>query len=509
MSIQSFRRFFRPSLSLGIGYQLVNYLSILTCGYGLSSLLESAMAQRWQSMYPTAVGILMLLMLSGGALYLLSTRKSRFQLQDTQRFRTFLYQNILEGTLPIANAGEMNTRMTDDVKTISIFFQETLSKGICGLVVIVLSTFLLCRIHLWIGLIFFLLNLTQLLPIFLYEGWARKIYNRTHSDEESYCSWMLEGYNGVRTIKAYGLESWYMEHYWKRNRAIVKSGKRAEQAGTLENIVFRAIDSLLNYGSYVMIGLFILAGKVHFLQSPILIILAGQLFSSISSVFNLWLQYIDAQEACARLKCQKEQSPPSTREGVVQVSHISKAYGEKRVLQDVSLTVHPGDRMLLTGAYGSGKSTLLRILSGLERADSGSVRIGLPRDFWAGAFQEEPKLHIPGAELLAAMEEAGFIDSDRFREHLAGFGLEENLCKPLSELSAGERKKFFLSAALAHQGKLLILDEPTNHLDKDSIAYLTQALLSYRQTLIVCTHADMDLKWSRVICVSGGKCHAQ
>lgn len=125
MSIQSFRCFFRPSLSWGIGYQLVNYLSILTCGYGLSSLLESAMAQRWQSMYPTAVGILMLLMLSSGALYLLSTRKSRFQLQDTQRFRTFLYQNILEGTLPIANAGEMNTRMTDDVKTISVFYQET------------------------------------------------------------------------------------------------------------------------------------------------------------------------------------------------------------------------------------------------------------------------------------------------------------------------------------------------------------------------------------------------
>lgn len=138
MSIQSFRCFFRPSLSWGIGYQLVHYLSILTCGYGLSSLLESAMAQRWQSMYPTAVGIFLLLMLSGGALYLLSTRKSRFQLQDTQRFRTFLYQNILEGTLPIANAGEMNTRMTDDVKTISIFFQETLPKGICGLVVIVL-----------------------------------------------------------------------------------------------------------------------------------------------------------------------------------------------------------------------------------------------------------------------------------------------------------------------------------------------------------------------------------
>lgn len=509
MSIRSFRSYFRPSLSLGIGYQLVNYLSILICGYGLSYLLESAMGQRWQSMYPTAVGILLVLALSGGALYLLSTGKSKLQLQDIQRFRTFLYQNILEGTLPIANAGEMNTRMTDDVKTISNFFQETLPKGISSLGTILLSTLLLCRIQLWIGLIFFLMNLTQLLPIFLYEGWSRKIYNRTRSDEESYCSWMLEGYNGIRTIKTYCQEDWYMQRYWIRNRAIVKSGKRAEQAGTLENIVFSAIDSLLNYGSYVIIGLFILAGKVSFLQSPILIILAGQLFSSISSVFSLWLQCIDAQEASARLTCREELRPLSTKDGVVQVSHISKSYGEKGVLQDVSLTIHPGDRILLTGANGSGKSTLLRILSGLEQPDSGSVRIGLPRDFWACALQEDSKLHIPGAELLAAMEEAGSVDSDCFRKHLEGFGVEEKLCKPLSALSSGERKKFFLSAALAHRGKLLILDEPTNHLDKGSITYLTEALLFYRQTLVVCTHADMDLEWNRVICTSGGKCHDQ
>ena len=259
----------------------------------------------------------------------------------------------------------------------------------------------------------------------------------------------------------------------------------------------------------MIIGLFILAGKVSFLQSPILIILAGQLFSSISSVFSLWLQCIDAQEASARLTCREELRPLSTKDGVVQVSHISKSYGEKGVLQDVSLTIHPGDRILLTGANGSGKSTLLRILSGLEQPDSGSVRIGLPRDFWACALQEDSKLHIPGAELLAAMEEAGSVDSDCFRKHLEGFGVEEKLCKPLSALSSGERKKFFLSAALAHRGKLLILDEPTNHLDKGSITYLTQALLSYRQTLVVCTHVDMDLKWNRVICASGGKCHDQ
>ena len=437
---------------------------------------------------------------------LLSTYKCK--LKDTQRFRLFLYQNIIDRNISIDDHGEMNIRMTSDVKTLSTYFQETQPKGISGIVVMTCSTILLCTINFWVGLIFFLLNLTQLIPVFFYENWARQIYNRTHSDEETYCNWMLEGYNGIRTIKAYNIESWYMKRYYQLNRAIVNSGKQAEQVGTIENIIFKSIDSLLSYGSYVIIGLFILYGSLSLEQAPLLIILSGHLFSSISSIFDLRLQQFDSEEAYARLNCNNVSKTQFDSDSILRVDNISKSYGEKIILRNVSLSVNAGERILVKGANGSGKTTLLRIMIGLESADTGKVSLGLSKNLCTVSLQEEPNLNVSGAELIEAMQYSHCIDSEMLMRHITNFQITECISKSLSEMSPGERKKFFLSVALAHQGKLLILDEPTNHVDKSSIHYLLDELASYEGTLIVCTHAaEIDLGWSRIIYIDGGSCY--
>ena len=167
----------------------------------------------------------------------------------------------------------MQGMLGGDANTLAAFFQNAMPKAISGAVVILCATVLLCMENLLIGPIFFFLNLIQSLPIFLYENWARQIYEQTHSDEEAYCNWMLEGYRGIRTLKAYGTERWFMARYRQLNRAIVDSGKRAEKTGTVENIVFNAVDSLLNYGSYLVVGLFILCGKAELSRAPYLIVL--------------------------------------------------------------------------------------------------------------------------------------------------------------------------------------------------------------------------------------------
>ena len=83
--------------------------------------------------------------------------------------------------------------------------------------------------------------------------------------------------------------------------AIVASGKQAEETGTVENILFSAIDSLLCYGSYLIIGLFVLFGGLPMERTPLLLILGSYLFSSISPVFDLRLQQVEAREARNRL----------------------------------------------------------------------------------------------------------------------------------------------------------------------------------------------------------------
>ena len=182
---------FRLSQTAGIAYELVSYAFMLLCGYLLSNLLECAMASRWQQMYQTGVLTMVVLVVSILPKYALAVWRSYRKLTDTQNLREFLYQCVLNRSICVENRGEMNVRMTGDVKTIAKYFQDTKPKAISGMVTLVCSTVSICLTDWRIGLIFFALNLTQLIPIVVYEKWARQIYNQTHSDEEAYCDWML------------------------------------------------------------------------------------------------------------------------------------------------------------------------------------------------------------------------------------------------------------------------------------------------------------------------------
>ena len=500
--------YFQRSQTAGIVYELVSYIFILLCGYLLSNLLECTMESRWQQMYQTGLITTVMLGVSILPKYALTVWKSQQRLSDTQKLREFLYQGVLNRSVCVEDRGEMNVRMNSDVKTISKYFQDTLPKAISGSSTLICSTILICIVDWRIGLIFFVLNLTQLIPIVVYEKWARQIYNQTHSDEEAYCDWMLEGYNGIRTIKAYGVERWFMDRYYRLNEAIVRSGRRAEQVGTVESIIFDAISSLLNYGSYLIIGLFILDGELTIDKAPLLIILSGYLFSSISSVFDMRLQQFDYQEAKNRLSFKEAPAIRNDGNTVLKAERISKAYGDKRVLIEASCEICPGDRVLFRGENGGGKSTLLRILAGLEEADGGNVIRGVQHSDMVLSLQEEPELNISGNELISALKENGRADMAALIRHLEAFRVSDLLEKPLSELSPGERKKFYLSTALAHCGELLILDEPTNHIDQSSVQYLKEQLDAYTGTLIVCTHASaLNLGWNKIILVEGGACH--
>lgn len=271
MNMREFSPIFRKSGTIGIICELVGYGCVLACSLLMSDLLERAMAA--QPIIGTgmlAAGCLLVSCVLG---CVLTCWRGRVRLEDTQAFRTFLYRCVIDRRVSVGTPGEMQGKLGGDANTLAAFFQNTLPKAISGAVVILCATVLLCMENLLIGSIFFFLNLIQLLPIFLYENWARQIYEQTHSDEEAYCNWMLEGYRGIRTLKAYGMERWFMARYRQLNRAIMDSGKRAEKTGTVENIVFNAVDSLLNYGSYLVVGLFIFCGKAELSRAPYLIVL--------------------------------------------------------------------------------------------------------------------------------------------------------------------------------------------------------------------------------------------
>ncbi|MFE9295032.1 ribosomal protection-like ABC-F family protein [Streptomyces niveus] len=205
---------------------------------------------------------------------------------------------------------------------------------------------------------------------------------------------------------------------------------------------------------------------------------------------------------------------------------VSKSYGDRTVLDQVSLSVRPGEKAGVIGENGSGKSTLLRLLAGAEVPDGGEVTVRFPGGVGhlaqtlaldlrlsvqaavdaALAELRELERRIRAAEasladateaelaaygdLLTAYEDRGGYEADaRVDAALHGLGLAHvGRDRPLGSLSGGERSRVALACVLAAAPELLLLDEPTNHLDLRATTYLEEQLRAHRGTVVAVTH---------------------
>ncbi|MFE2943549.1 ribosomal protection-like ABC-F family protein [Streptomyces sp. NPDC059255] len=208
------------------------------------------------------------------------------------------------------------------------------------------------------------------------------------------------------------------------------------------------------------------------------------------------------------------------------IKDMSKAYGDRSVLDQVSLTVRPGEKAGVIGENGSGKSTLLRLLAGAERPDSGEITVVFPGGVGhlaqtldldpactvqdavdaALAGLRELERRIAAAEaslgsadeaqlasygdLLTAYEERdGYRAGARVDAALGVLGLGHlTRDRPLGVLSGGERSRLALACVLASAPELLLLDEPTNHLDLQATTWLEEQLRAHRGTVLAVTH---------------------
>ncbi|MGA8762176.1 MAG: ABC transporter ATP-binding protein [Candidatus Sulfotelmatobacter sp.] len=196
----------------------------------------------------------------------------------------------------------------------------------------------------------------------------------------------------------------------------------------------------------------------------------------------------------------------------VAVEDLHKSFGSQTVLNGVSLTVKRGETLAVLGRSGTGKSVLLRLVIGLQKPDSGSVRIlghdivGLSLDE-LGAIRKKMGFLFQHAALYDSLtveqnvtfpllhhrqEMSSSEQSDRARELLAEVGMEGALEKMPSDISGGMQKRVGLARALALEPDILLLDEPTAGLDPISSAEIDDLVLKLQEehhiASIVVTH---------------------
>lgn len=205
---------------------------------------------------------------------------------------------------------------------------------------------------------------------------------------------------------------------------------------------------------------------------------------------------------------------------------VSKAYGDKQLLTDVSFLINEGDRIGLIGVNGTGKTTLLQGLTGVEPFDHADIQT--PKNYQIAFLAQKPQLD-PEADIMDAVYGgqspvfqairdyeralAAYTDAPLDADVQARYERAEakmtqldawdaetdvktiltqlhitDLSQKVGSLSGGQQKRVGLAQVLIEKPDLLMLDEPTNHLDFDSIAWLEKYLSAYKGALLVVTH---------------------
>ena len=203
---------------------------------------------------------------------------------------------------------------------------------------------------------------------------------------------------------------------------------------------------------------------------------------------------LNSQETQSRNETHEIYIPPGPRLGnqVIEVENLSKGFGDRLLIDDLSFSVPPGAIVGVIGGNGAGKSTLFRMLTGQEQPDSGAITIGPTVDM---AYVDQSRDSLEGErsvwEEIADGEELITVGNyqTQSRAYVGRFNFRgADQQKRVKDLSGGERNRVHLAKLLRSGGNVLLLDEPTNDLDVETLRALEEALLDFPGCAIVISH---------------------
>ena len=198
--------------------------------------------------------------------------------------------------------------------------------------------------------------------------------------------------------------------------------------------------------------------------------------------------------------------PPASAKLVCSVTELAKQYGSIGVFAGINFSIYRGQKVAIVGVNGAGKSTLMRIIGAQENASTGKLTHG--ERVTISFFSQESAIELNDEKTIwEHITPLGTINEQEKRNLLGAFLFSGNdIFKPVSVLSGGEKSRLALLKVLLLNSNFLLMDEPTNHLDIKNREILLHALIEYKGTLLLVSHDRyfLDNLINRVIEIKNG-----
>lgn len=518
----------------------------------LSHTVTGAVAGDSGNVLKTGAVLLLLLALTKAFDFAANEHYRKAVSQALHRCKLLLYRRFLSCPLSVLynmEHGQAVEMLNDDFDTVtgkSLNLYPGFFTGIAAFAAYL--AFLLVR-NFPAALALFVISGLQVIPPLLTKTAFQQSYGDTRDIEAEISNCTLSYYNGFDTIRMFGLKQWCLERLARLHKSYLKIGNRSEAAASAETALDQLIGNILTYGTYGLMGLFILQGYTGLDAGVEAIALSAGLYSAAKSIFETIPSFAVARTADRRLALlydtssapEKRQvlyetssalertqdikreasqglhssgknsragdmkasngtpafsNPNSTVKNSILLDNVSCGFDGRQILSGTCISISTRQISVIRGANGMGKSTLLKLILGMVQPDSGVITIdGIPpqalsRDSFPGQLfylpQEDAAFPISAEELFTSVP--GLNKEAAFDLASRFYLPEESLAQPIDTLSGGQRKKVFLALAFAVNPAVMLLDEPCNSLDAESREALVQLLRARCGGAVIITH---------------------
>lgn len=396
--------------------------------------------------------------------------------------------------------GETKERINDDFNTVTQKYATVFPHFVTFLVSVIAYLSYLMILDIWVAVTLLTISALQIIPPLIIKRFLQVNYDNCRKIEARITDFIVEGYRGFLTIKLFKLKKWWQHKLSKYHKEYSKVGRASIYTGTAEGVLDDIISKILTYGTYGIIGLYVLNNITSLDIGIQAIALSASLFGVVKASFSIIKDLAVSRTAEKRLEEELStviESNEHINSGDIVIADLSYSYDDNTIFSGLNISFDKTIITIIKGKNGGGKTTLLRLIAGIIENDGGIISIDgfSPVSLSSNNYpkkifylpQDDPTFYFSANELFSMI----LLDRDKIATDIAKrFGLNDKSVydSKISELSGGERKKVFLSLGFAINPTIMMLDEPTNSLDEKGKTVLKELLKLRNGGAIIVTH---------------------